>query len=278
MLIFIDYDNSNLRTQCYTLLVVVLFWCFTITLLCMYVLQWWVDWWKTGCFLKLLKVCIEITYYDHTWAGEKSLGGFLPIPICYKFWFWFRGRYTCNVNFWALGGGGGKHPSKTIQRACVIMTATTVDFHWFQSNHKFGLLFNAVFHCQMTVNGARMPAAAEKAEATCTTPTSRPEPTGRPTDASSGPSCSMCCKKQKMATAAYFFVLSFFGRRLVLRISFCWKCCFLFVKKRRGESSATRRYHITIILSVAIYIRTYTMFVCLCLSVTCYYWLIWWRW
>jgi len=37
--------------------------------------------------------------------GKILGGGVLPIPICYKFWFWFRGRYTCNVNFLALGGG-----------------------------------------------------------------------------------------------------------------------------------------------------------------------------
>jgi len=42
----------------------------------------------------------------------KILGGILPLHICYKFWFWFRGRYTCNVNFLALGRGD-KHPSET---------------------------------------------------------------------------------------------------------------------------------------------------------------------
>jgi len=34
--------------------------------------------------------------------GKNPWEGFLP---CYKFSFWFRGRYTCNVNFLALGGG-----------------------------------------------------------------------------------------------------------------------------------------------------------------------------
>jgi len=39
--------------------------------------------------------------------GKNPWGwGFMPIPICYKCLFWFRGRYTCNVNFLALGGGG----------------------------------------------------------------------------------------------------------------------------------------------------------------------------
>jgi len=73
--------------------------------------------------IQKLKRCMYslIIYLFLSYVGwGKILGFFLPIPICYKFWFWFRGRYTCNVNFLALEGEGGKHPSKPPQRPCVI--------------------------------------------------------------------------------------------------------------------------------------------------------------
>jgi len=56
--------------------------------------------------------------------GKNHVGGGLPIPICYKFLFWFRGRYTCNVNFLALGG---KLPSKPPSaHACLWLRLCTL--------------------------------------------------------------------------------------------------------------------------------------------------------
>jgi len=51
-------------------------------------------WPKQHCYIGLID-------HDHTWAGEKSWGGGFDFDL---FWFWFRGRYTCNVNFLAWGG------------------------------------------------------------------------------------------------------------------------------------------------------------------------------
>jgi len=52
---------------------------------------------------------------------RKTLGGsFLPIPTCYKFWFWFRGCIPVTLTFWPWGGGVNTLATPPPQRPCVL--------------------------------------------------------------------------------------------------------------------------------------------------------------
>jgi len=59
-------------------------------------------------------------HIKHTWAGKKSVGGFLPIPTCYSFDFDSGVGIPVTLTFWPGGGVNTLANSPPPQRPCVI--------------------------------------------------------------------------------------------------------------------------------------------------------------